>query len=150
MLYVIILVIDSIYKILSVPGTKINRFITSSGSRSKIFNILGFFIDLSHLVWILSGSLSISSGSKKCMNTNTLLILTLLFVFILVMMNLAKCVVQLLALLFLSLGNIFNLNNNDWNENHRVPLIDANEGEEVGGLSLSEIRLIKRIRYRER
>ena len=76
------------------------------------------------------------------MSGSTFLTVSLVFVFILVMMNIAKCIVQLLALLFLGLRNAFNLNNTNLNERNpnRVPLIvDHNDANDEGGLNLSQI-----------
>ena len=76
------------------------------------------------------------------MSGSTFLTVSLVFVFILVMMNIAKCIVQLLALLFLGLRNAFNLNNTNLNEQNpnRVPLIvDHNDAYDEGGLNLSQI-----------
>ena len=127
---------------MTIPGSKISRYILRSRVRKILFHILGVSIDLSNFVWILSGSLTISPDSKTCMSGSTFLTVSLVFVFILVMMNIAKCIVQLGFLLILGLHNTFNLNNNNLNERNpnRVPLIvDHNDAYDEGGLNLSQI-----------
>ncbi len=63
------------------------------------------------------------------------------------MMNIAKCIVQLLALLLLGLRDIFNPNNNNVNDD-RVPLIvNPYDMNDEGGLNVSQINQIKKIKY---
>ncbi len=124
MFYNVVLVADSVHKIMLTPGSLMMRCLYRFKILRLAWIILGFIIDSSHLIWFLWGALNISSDSKQCIANNTILTVTLLLVFIFVMINIAKMVFIMLALLFQCLGNIYQVDTNwDRNNGNREPLI---------------------------